>query len=478
MRDYIILNGQNSNTIDGLLISSLPPISKPLLRAQIEEIDGRDGDIVTPLGYSAYDKTVVIGLYGDFDINEIIAYFNSSGVITFSNEPDKFYNYQIIQQIDFEKLIRFRTAAVVFHVQPFKYSLTEPTKAVEFEHVSGKDRTVTLETTGEPLTDFQIYGNATQDGTPTATGHARIETVTGSNTIAFISGATMREFSLLLEDELVYLSYGNDTYQDYIYKDGDSWYLHKVLGKYNVDTSQITAITSYSNVAYAVIPRPLDSERYGTYQSVPLLCNAALYSYGLPSGWNTAEAVNKIFTQADSTTYWLGFPAGTTLAQMQAALSDTVIYYPLADPQTTLITDSNLIAQLNAILEAETFIGETTITSSYYDYAQPIIFASAKPESFNVTNFGNYTAKPIMTIYGSGNISVSLNNNQIFNITLGDEEYITIDTEQMEAYKDGVLKNRLVTGNYDNFALNVGRNIITFGGDVTSATIEKYSRWL
>lgn len=481
MRDYIILNGQNSNNIDGLLIQSMPPISKPLLRAQIEEIDGRDGDIVTPLGYSAYDKTVVIGLYGDFDINEIIAYFNSSGTVTFSNEPDKYYYYQIIQQIDFEKLIRFRTAAVVFHVQPFKYSLLEPTQTVEFENVSGKGTTVTLETTGEPLTDFQIYGKAIQNGTPTATSHQRIETVTGSNTIAFISGATMREYSVLLEDELVYLSYGNDSYQDYIYKDGDSWYLYKALGKYNVDTSQITAITSYSNVAYAVIPRPIDSDRYGTYQSVPLLCNAALYSYGLPSGWDTAEAINKIFTQADSTTYWVGFPAGTTLAQMQAALNGTVIYYPLMDPHTTQIIDGegeDLVEKLNAILEAETFIGETTITSSYYDFAQPIIFASAKPESCTVTNSGNYTAKPILTIYGSGYILVTLNDNQLFLIALGDDEYITIDTEQMEAYKDGVLKNRLVIGNYSNFTLQTGENTLTFGGDVTSVTIEKYSRWL
>lgn len=120
--NYCILNGVKSNTVKGLLIQSLPPVSKPLIRTQVEQIDGRDGDIVTPLGYSAYDKQMKIGLYGDFDINDVIQYFDSSGTVTFSNEPDKYYNYQIIQQIDFERLLRFREATVTFHVQPFKYS--------------------------------------------------------------------------------------------------------------------------------------------------------------------------------------------------------------------------------------------------------------------------------------------------------------------------------------------------------------------
>lgn len=120
--NYVVLNGVKSNTIKGLLIQELPPISKPLMRTQIEQIDGRDGDIVTNLGYSSYEKQVKIGLFGAFDIDQVIEYFASSGTVTFSNEPDKYYNYQIIQQIDFERLIRFRQATVTFHVQPFKYS--------------------------------------------------------------------------------------------------------------------------------------------------------------------------------------------------------------------------------------------------------------------------------------------------------------------------------------------------------------------
>ena len=130
MRNYIILNNQNSNEITGLLIQTLSPISQPKIRTNIEEIDGRDGDIITKLGYSAYNKKITIGLYGDYDVDDVIAYFtnNQSGQVTFSNEPDKYYNYEIIDEIDFERLIRFKTATVTMHIQPFKYSNVETAK--------------------------------------------------------------------------------------------------------------------------------------------------------------------------------------------------------------------------------------------------------------------------------------------------------------------------------------------------------------
>lgn len=126
MIPYIIINGVSSKNIDGLLVQSLPPITKPKIRTSIEEIDGRDGDIVTTLGYAAYDKPLTIGLRGDYNVDDVIAYFNSSGKITFSNEIDKYYYFAIYDTIDFNKLIRFKTANINLHVQPFKYSLDEP----------------------------------------------------------------------------------------------------------------------------------------------------------------------------------------------------------------------------------------------------------------------------------------------------------------------------------------------------------------
>lgn len=165
MRNYIILNGTNSNTINGLLIQELAPISKPLMRTEIEEIDGRDGDIITPLGFSAYDKQITIGLYGTYDINAIIAFFNSEGTVTFSNEPDKYYNYQIYDQIDFERLVRFKTATVTLHCQPFKFATTGETQTLDSgDPVSDEGTNLVLEGSQlAPFSQFDLKGNTEQD---------------------------------------------------------------------------------------------------------------------------------------------------------------------------------------------------------------------------------------------------------------------------------------------------------------------------
>lgn len=233
---YLSLNGTFSDSITGLVISELPPVSKPMIRTQVEEIDGRDGDIITKLGYSAYDKTVRIGLMDADEIDNVISFFDSSGEVIFSNEPDKYYRYQILNQIDFAQLLEIRTADVVFHVQPFKYSATE--------------------------TDIE--------------------------------------------------------------------------------------------------------ESYG----------------------------------------------------------------------------------------------------------------GADPKTLSVTNSGNIEAKPKITITGSGTINLSLNSNQIFVIDMSGVSTITIDSEAMEATGGGVLRNRLVTGDYSAFALDPGSNTLTWTGNITNISLVNYSRWI
>lgn len=239
MRNYIILNGQSSDEITGLLIQTLPAISQPKIRTQIEEIDGRDGDIITKLGYSAYNKEITIGLYGDYDVDQVISYFtnNQSGKVTFSNEPDKYYNYEIVEQIDFERLMRFKTAKIQMHIQPFKYS--------------------------------------------------------------------------------------------------------------NIETTKNFTITSQTSI--------------------------------------------------------------------------------------------------------------------------------------NITNTGNYISKPVITITGTGTINLSLNNEQLFVINLGDTStQIALDINNMNAYNPTTqaFMNRSVTGNYDNFILNVGKNTISWSGTITQIAISNYSRWI
>lgn len=163
--NYVILNGKKSTLIKGLLIQSLPPITKPSIRTKVETIDGRDGDIVTKLGYAAYDKPMSIGLFGDYDIDEVVEYFNTEGVVIFSNEPDKFYKYQILQPINFERLIRFKTATVTFHVQPFKFSTMSETLTAKKDMMLIYDKTDTaFGITAKKISDNQINVKGTSTG--------------------------------------------------------------------------------------------------------------------------------------------------------------------------------------------------------------------------------------------------------------------------------------------------------------------------
>lgn len=121
----IIWRGVDSSTIEGLIICELPPITKPKMRAQETTIDGVDGSIIEELGYESYDKSLKIGLTYNFDVDKVIKYFTGEGQVVFSNEPNKYYIAKIINQIDYERLLRFKEATVKFRVQPFKYKLNE-----------------------------------------------------------------------------------------------------------------------------------------------------------------------------------------------------------------------------------------------------------------------------------------------------------------------------------------------------------------
>ena len=115
----------SSTLINGLIISELPPITKPEMKIKQTEIDGLDGSIIEELGYKSYTKTIAIGLHGKFDINQVIKFFTGEGDIVFSNEPDKVYKAKICGKIDYARLLRYRKASIPFIVQPYKYKFNE-----------------------------------------------------------------------------------------------------------------------------------------------------------------------------------------------------------------------------------------------------------------------------------------------------------------------------------------------------------------
>ena len=117
----IIWKGKSSKNIDGLIITDLPPITKPKMKTSKIEIDGRDGDIVEKVGYESYTKSVGIGLTRNFNIDEVINYFTGEGELVLSDEPNKVYLASIYDSIEYDRLLRMRKATIKFYVQPYKY---------------------------------------------------------------------------------------------------------------------------------------------------------------------------------------------------------------------------------------------------------------------------------------------------------------------------------------------------------------------
>lgn len=220
MINYIELNGEKSTNVKGLIIQSLPPITKPKMRTSNATIDGRDGDVVTKLGYSAYDKQLSIGLHGDFDIDDAIAFFDSEGEVVFGNEPDKYYRYQILDQINFERLVRFRTAKVKMHVQPFKYDAVDRTFDIVNQFLHDVDYAayrfgITVISGGGSI---RVSGKATSD----VDIKVPIESMSlsGSYTLTASASGSAAGCALSLIDGSSSKSFG-DTYME-LRSDGDS----------------------------------------------------------------------------------------------------------------------------------------------------------------------------------------------------------------------------------------------------------------
>lgn len=357
--NYVILNGMKSTLIKGLLIQSLPPVSKPLMRSRTETIDGRDGDIVTKLGYSAYDKEMSVGLFGDFDIDEVIKFFDSEGTVIFSNEQDKFYKYEILEQIDFERLIKFRTATVKFHVQPFKYS------AVADEVVVSKNKFRTK--------PYFIKKNG-------------VEIDVESGIINF-SGVPIVNTEIYIPLNNVNLPAGSYTLQADCDGTGESFVTCRLIGE-----------------------NPTDADSFG-HQSFTL--------------GQTVEITDTLTEAKEFKYLWLSIGFGHTL--------DFDLYLQ--------VLDNNF-------------------------------------EDFNILNRGNAIARPTVTVYGSGTVNLSINSKEVFSLNLASGSYITLDAEEMNAYKGNVLMNRSVSGDFNNLVLKSGLNNISWTGNVTQISVQKGSRWI
>lgn len=159
--DSFIFKGKSSKDFK-IIINSLPTISKPPLRVEEIEIDGVDGARYEELGYGCYEKKIKITITED-NIDSLIDWLKGEGDLILSNEPDKYYNAKIIEQIDFERLMKYEPTEIKFRVQPFKYQYQEEKVIAGIGSVEG----IEIKISDVKATQLQVDGRSTQDGEPT-----------------------------------------------------------------------------------------------------------------------------------------------------------------------------------------------------------------------------------------------------------------------------------------------------------------------
>lgn len=356
--DYVILNGISSETVQGFEIDSLPTITKPAMRTQVEEIDGRDGNFVFPVGYAAYTRSFQIAIKAPYDWDEIVSFFNSEGTAIFSNEPDKYYRYIITDPIVFEPI-----TTIEMRVQPFKYSTIDGTKVFSFEN--------------------QLIN--------------------------------LRD-SEKVQDGLTVKCVNNEI---------------KVVGQPRVD-------------AEIMVPMEQNIKlEPGDYELV-------MYVEGNETSGCSVKVVN----------------AGDELRVLN-------------DLCTHLNREGTIVQTVGIIKEDNyNYLCLNFVRGHIYNFKLEVCLHCIKDKQINILNRGNVLSRPRITVYGLGDVDINLNNNSTFRIYFPKYDYITIDTEAMEAYKGTTLKNRNVNGDYNKLFFVPGNNTMNVSGNIKKIEIENFARWI
>lgn len=109
-----------------------------------------------------------------------------------------------------------------------------------------------------------------------------------------------------------------------------------------------------------------------------------------------------------------------------------------------------------------------------FKYAIDDIPITITKNNSTIYNPGTFQSEPVIKVYGSGDIKLKINNEEITIKNI--EEYVTIDSDLMDCYKNTQLWNNNMIGEFPT--LVVGENNISWTGNVTKLEINPNWRWL
>lgn len=132
---------------------------------------------------------------------------------------------------------------------------------------------------------------------------------------------------------------------------------------------------------------------------------------------------------------------------------------------------NNQIEFSRIIRSLKRFVAEFEVQPFMYEAISSTLTLT---EPTSIFNTGTFESEPIITVYGQGDITLTINNlNLILN---GIDERITLNSEILNAYKDTLPLNNKMSGDFPVFS--VGENIISWTGSVTKLEIMPNWRWI
>lgn len=110
----------------GIVVNSIQTYVKPQKKAEVIQVEGRDGAEVVEYGYAPYVLKAKVTLLDLTLIDDVIAWLSGTGVLIIDEDDMKYRNVRVLSAIDYEYFAHLKSATLEFYVSdPFRYLITD-----------------------------------------------------------------------------------------------------------------------------------------------------------------------------------------------------------------------------------------------------------------------------------------------------------------------------------------------------------------
>lgn len=199
---------------------------------------------------------------------------------------------------------------------------------------------------GSTATPFEPYVGGIASPNPDYPQDVNV--VTGTQTLTITNGTDVQTYPITL-GSIELAKIGN--YQDYIYKSGDDWYVHKEVGKVLLTGSEnwvLMSTTARRTAYYTIIS---DMSPYTNSNNTPEMISNHFIPVSENGTW-TQGLMSREKNNTNRAIFCMNPSLFTTTTDFTTWLSNnnTSLYYSLATLTDTQITDTTLISNLETIL--------------------------------------------------------------------------------------------------------------------------------